>query len=66
MSEINPKDAPVDEAHVEGFIAGTLFSRDTERDRIFEALIALKPLNVDFIEYVPLQEVLKVIKRGLE
>lgn len=63
--KLNPENAPVNDDHVEGFVAGTILARDTERDRIFEGVVALPPLNVDFVEYIRLDDVLKLIKRPI-
>lgn len=63
MTETNPNDAPVNDDHVEGFVAGTILARDTERDRIFEGVMELPHINLDFVEYIKLDDVLKLIKR---
>lgn len=53
------------EEAVEAFVAGAISSRNEERNRLFEEVMALQPLSVDYVEYVRLEDVLTALKRGL-
>lgn len=70
--KIQTKNAPavdaneaVEDAMVEGFLAGAMSERENERNRLYEALVDAETILVDFVEYISVEDVLKLIRRGL-
>ena len=52
------------EEAVESFVAGAISGRNDERNRVFEGVLELPVLLVEYDEYVKVQDVLALIHRG--
>lgn len=52
------------EKEIEAFVASAIAARNDERNRVFEGVLELPVLNVDYDEYVKVQDVLALIHRG--
>ena len=52
------------EEAIEAFVASAIATRNDERNRVFEAVLELPSVLVEFEEYVKVQDVLAIIHRG--
>lgn len=52
------------EKEIEAFVASAIATRNDERNRVFEGVLELPVLNVEYDEYVKVQDVLALIHRG--
>lgn len=52
------------EKEIEAFVASAIATRNDERNRVFEGILELPTLLVEYDEYVKVQDVLALIHRG--
>lgn len=60
------ENAPVtpDDCLVEGFLAGALAKREDIRNTLFEQVLDLPAVTINYDEYVKISDVLALIHRG--